>query len=133
MEELLEIAREAGRRGPIDPLCCRRDVVTVAQILKELFTSGQIASARLVSAATSCLEARQPTFIKRCHRQLAPLEPSAEIGQYVTLCTNRVLRVPLAGKFRCKALDVGGQWPSAKLSIWYGCRTLASECHRLSP
>jgi hypothetical protein len=68
VEELLELAREAGRRGPIDPLCGHRDVVTVAQILDKLLTSGRITASRLTSAATGRLELSQPTLIKRCQR-----------------------------------------------------------------
>jgi hypothetical protein len=133
VEELLEIAREAGRRSPIDPLYRSCDVVTVAQILEKLLTSGRIASPRLVPVAKDCQKLPQPTLIKRCQRQLAPLEPAAEIGQHAALCANRVRRVPLERKLRCKALDVGGQRPSARLSIWCGCRTVASERHRPSP
>src|SRR5207253_11442180 len=58
------------------------------------------------------LKVLQPTLSKRGQRQPAPLEPAAEIGQYVTLCTNRIRGVPLAKELRCKALDMGGQWPA---------------------
>jgi hypothetical protein len=133
VEELFVFAREAGRRSPVDLLCCRRDVVTVAQIIEKLPTSGRIASSRLLPVAKGCQKLRQPTLIKRCQSQLAPLEPAAEITQQVALCTNRVRCVPLAGKLRGKALDVGGQRPSARASIECGGRTLAIERHHASP
>lgn len=63
---------------------------------EKLLTRGPIASSRLYPATTGRQELGELTLIKRCQRQSAPPEPAAEIVQQVTLCTNRVLPVPLA-------------------------------------
>ena len=114
MKELLEFAREAGCRrsnrfSALPPRSSPRSR-RYPRSCRPVAGSPRRVLPRRRRVARNC---SQPALIKRRQRQLAPLEPAAEIGQHVTLRTDRALRIPLAQEFRRKALDVGGQWPSA--------------------
>lgn len=75
-------------------------------MLEKLSSGCWIAPPHLVSAAPSRQKLLQSAFIERFQRKLTPLQPAAEISKQVTLCTDGLLCIPLAGKLRCKALDV---------------------------